>query len=169
MKNKIMKTVPRWAVSLLGLATLLVITLSPASSSGQDLAGQNRGDRIEGVWDSQVTITDCATGNVLGSFRGLGMFIRGGSLTQTNNQPPGLGSPSFGQWRKLGAGHYTATFRFFAFASGVFSGVQKVSRDIQLSPSDDTFTSVISSEFFDPNGNLIASGCGTETSTRVVD
>lgn len=164
MKNKIQKTA---VASLLGWATVLAITFTPALSSAQGAAGQTRGDKIEGVWDSQVTITDCSSGTILATFRGLGLFIRGGALTQTNNQPPGLGSPSLGHWEKLSNGRYTATFRFFAFASGVFSGVQRVTRDIQLDQAGDTFSSVIATEFFDPNGNLVGSGCGLETATRV--
>lgn len=167
MNNKIKKTALTTVVSLVGLANLLASSPSPAATSAQSAAAQLRGDRIEGVWDSQVTITDCTTGNVLVTFRGLGLFARGGANTQTNNQPPGLASPGFGRWDNLGGGHYLATLRFFAFANGVFTGVQRVARDIQLDPGAATFSSVISTEFFDPNGNLVGTGCGLEAATRV--
>jgi hypothetical protein len=166
MKDKNMKIALASLVSILGL-TALLFTLSPASSSAQRSDGSDRGDRIEGGWDSQVTLTDCQTSNVLATFRGLGMFIRGGSLAQTDNQPPGLFSPGFGTWQHVGGGHYAATFRFFTFdANGAFTGVGRVSRNIQLDRDGNTFSSVISSEIFDTNGNLIATLCGTETATR---
>ena len=167
MKDKNKKTALASVASILGLTALLFM-LSPASSSAQRSDGPDRGDRIEGVWDSQVTLTDCQNGNVLATFRGLGMFTRGGSLAQTDNQPPGLFSPGFGRWQHVDGGHYAATFRFFTFdASGAFTGTGRVSRNIQLDRDGNTFSCVISSEIFDPNGNLIATLCGTETATRV--
>ena len=42
-----------------------------------------------------------------------------------------------------------------------------MTRDIQLDPGGATFSSVIATELFDPNGNLIGSGCGLEAATRV--
>jgi hypothetical protein len=166
MKHKNKKTALPSVVSILGL-TALFFMLSPASSSAQRLDGSDRGDRIEGVWDSQVTLTDCQTHNVLATFRGLGTFIRGGSLTQTDNQPPGLFTPGLGRWQHVGGGRYAATFRFFTFdANGAFTGTGRVSRNIQLDRDGNTFSSVITSEIFDANGNLIATLCGTETATR---
>lgn len=168
MKTKLMKSYLAAAVSILGLSALLAFT--PTSGSAQGAPEQMRGDRIEGVWDSQVSIVDCNSGTVIAGFRGLGMFIRGGSLTQTNNMPPTLSSPSMGRWQRLGRGHYTATFRFFRFLpDGSYTGTQKVTRDIQLDASGNTFTSDVSFETSDTAGNVIATGCGTETSVRVVD
>lgn len=58
--------------------------------------------------------------------------------------------------------------RAFTFdANGAFTGVRRITRDMQLDTGGNTFSSVISAEIFDPNGNLIATLCGTETSTRV--
>jgi hypothetical protein len=166
MKYKSKKTAVASVVSILGLTAVLFI-VAPASSSAQSSDGPHRGERIEGVWNSQVTLTDCQTGNVLATFRGLGMFIRGGSLAQTDNQHPGLFSPGFGKWQHSAGGHYTATFQFFTFnENGAFTGVGRVNRDIQLDRGGNTFSSVISSEIFDTNGNLIATLCGTETATR---
>lgn len=156
------------AVALISLTTLLAFPA--ASTSAEGAPDQRHGDRIEGVWDSQVSIVDCQSGTVVASFRGLGMFIRGGSLTQTNTMPPALSSPSFGRWERISPGHYTATFRFFRFLpDGSFTGVQKVTRQIQLDPGGKTFTGEVSFETYDTAGNLIATGCGTETSARVVD
>lgn len=84
--------------------------------------------------------------------------------------PPFLSSPSLGRWQPLGGGHYSATFRFFRFLpDGTNTGLQKVTRDIQLDPGGSTFTGTVSFETSDTAGNVIATGCGTETSVRVVD
>jgi hypothetical protein len=98
------------------------------------------------------------------------LFIRGGALEQTNNMSPLLGSASLGHWQYLGGQNYTSTFQFFAFSStGVWTGTTKVTREITLAQGGNTFSSVISSTFFDVNGNVIATGCGTENATRVVE
>jgi hypothetical protein len=166
MKKNILRSI----AVVCGLAALFTGTLSPTSAKGQSSLAQNRAARIEGVWDSNVTIINCQTGDVLVTFRGLGMFIRGGALAQTNNMSPTLGSSSFGHWQYLSGPNYTSTFQFFAFSStGVWTGTQRVTRDITLDQGGSTFSSVISSTFFDVNGNVIATGCGTETAIRVVD
>jgi hypothetical protein len=151
--------------AVFGLAGLLICALAPSAA-----LARGPGERIEGVWTSDVTITDCSSGTILATFHGLGMFIHGGSLSQTNNMNPALASPSAGHWEFLGGRSYSASFQFFRFdTTGTWTGTQKVSRDITLDSSGDTFTSVISFTTYDVNGNVIASGCGTETATRVVD
>jgi hypothetical protein len=162
MKDKTKKIILN---SVLGLAGLLICGLTPSSVMAGGTA-----ERIEGVWMSDVTIKDCSSGTILATFHGLGMFIRGGALLQTNNMNPALASPSAGHWEYHGQGLYTATFQFFRFdTTGTWTGVQKVTRDIQLARDGATFTSTIAFTTYDVNGNVIASGCGTEAATRVVD
>lgn len=153
-----------------GLSALFTSPLSLPSADAQGTANKNRAARIEGVWDSDVTIQDCSSGTVLATFRGLGLFIRGGGLEQVNNLPPGLGKAALGQWQFLGGSHYTAHFQFFRFdPTGLWLGSQKVTRDIQLDEAGVTFSGVITSTTLDANDNVIATGCGVETATRVVD
>ncbi|MEO7724634.1 MAG: hypothetical protein ABIU29_08115 [Chthoniobacterales bacterium] len=153
-----------------GLSSLFTSLLPMPSAQAEDSANRSRASRIEGVWDSDVTIQDCSSGAVLATFRGVGLFIRGGALEQQNNLPPNLGKDALGQWRFLGGSHYTAHFQFFRFDStGVWLGTQKVTRDIQLDAAGGTFSGVISSTTLDTDDNVIATGCGVETATRVVD
>ena len=162
MKDKTKKII---LSSILGGAALLICTLTPSSA----MAG-GAGERIEGVWMSDVTIKDCSSGTIFATFHGLGTFIRGGALLQTNNMNPALASPSEGHWEYQGQGQYTASFQFFRFDStGTWTGLQKVTRDIQLARDGTTFTSTIAFTTYDVNGNVIASGCGTEAASRVVD
>ncbi|MDQ3256704.1 MAG: hypothetical protein M3R15_22905 [Acidobacteriota bacterium] len=124
--------------------------------------------KIEGVWESQVTVRVCQTGAPIAPFRGMTMFIRGGSLIATNNNPPTTLGPAFGRWQHLGGRRYNAVFRFFRYnPDGSFAGVQRVTRNITLSPWGDDFTGTISIEIFDGNDNLIQTGCATETAKRV--
>lgn len=155
---------PVIVAGLLGLVALFAGSLSVPAAEAQSSRA-----RIAGVWDSAVTITNC-NGTVLATFRGLGLFSPDGSLQQNNNMSPTLGKIGLGRWHYVGQQHYTATFEFFRFdATGTYLGTQSVARDIQLDPAGDSFTSTIAFTSYDPNGVVVASGCGTETSVRVID
>jgi hypothetical protein len=124
--------------------------------------------KIEGVWESQVTVRVCQTGTPIITFRGMTMFIRGGSLIATNATPPTTGGPAFGKWQYLGGRRYIAAFRFFQFnPDGSLAGVRRVTRDITLGQGGDDFIATISFQTFDANDNLIGTGCSTETAKRV--
>ncbi|MEO6872804.1 MAG: hypothetical protein ABI233_11365 [Chthoniobacterales bacterium] len=98
------------------------------------------------------------------------LFSPDGSLQQNNNMSPTLGKMGLGRWHYVGQQHYTATFEFFRFdATRTYLGTQSVARDIQLDPAGDSFTSTIAFTSYDPNGVVVASGCGTEGSVRVID
>src|SRR6185369_14213963 len=53
---------------------------------------------IEGLWQSEVTIRVCQTGDAVVTFRAVNMFIRGGALSVTDDAPPSSRGPGFGQW-----------------------------------------------------------------------
>jgi hypothetical protein len=124
--------------------------------------------RIEGVWEAQATLRVCQTGAPLATFRAMSMFIRGGSLLDTNAAPPATRGPGFGRWEYLGERSYRAVFRFFRYnPDGSFAGVTRVTRNITLGEGGDEFTGTGGAEVFDANDNLIATGCNTETARRV--
>lgn len=154
MKKSVLKSI----VSLSALVALSLAPLTLAAPSGADLTG---------VWDSQVTLTDC-NGNTLVSFEAYGMFNTGGTFTSTDNTPPGRQSIGFGTWRKTGPRTYAAPFQFFNFnADGTFAGTQKITRTITLAANGASYTSVVNFQSLDPSGNVIFSGCGTEAATRL--
>jgi hypothetical protein len=98
------------------------------------------------------------------------MFHQGGTLTSTDNQPPRSRGPGFGTWQNLGEGSYSAPFEFFSFnTDGTFAGEVGIGRDLQLAADGNSYSSVVSVEIVDPNGSVIATLCGTEVATRVVD
>lgn len=112
MKKTILK-------SILSLGALVALSFAPAALAAP------RVEPLIGVWDSQVTLTDC-TGHTLVSFEALEMFHTGGTLTSTDNTPPGRQGPGFGTWKRLRTLSYAAPFQFFNFnADGSFAGVQK--------------------------------------------
>jgi hypothetical protein len=148
--------------SFVSLSALLVLSFAPAA-----LAGPGP-ERLTGVWDSQVTLTDC-NGNTLVSFEAYEMFHAGGTLTSTDNTPPGREGPGFGTWTRMGhRTYYSAPFQFFNFnEDGSFAGVQKITRTIAIAADGNTYTSQVNFASYDSNGNLLFSGCGTEAATRL--
>ena len=148
--------------SLVSTMALAALILTPASLSAQP------GASLEGAWDSQVTNTDC-NGNILAAFRSFEAFHQGGTVTITGNlNSPALSSPGIGTWQRTGMRTFNATFQFFTFnPDGSFAGTVKITTQIHLSAHGDSFTSTSTFAVYDPDGNLIFSGCGTEVATRL--
>ncbi len=154
MKKTILK-------SIVSLSALVVLSFAPAA-----FARPGNGP-LTGVWDSQVTLTDC-NGHTLVSFAAHEMFHAGGTLTSTDNTTPGLQGPGFGTWKRLNGQTYSAPFQFFNFnADGTFAGTQKIQRTITISTDGKSYTSDVAFGSYDPDGNLLFSGCGTEAATRL--
>jgi hypothetical protein len=128
---------------------------------------EGHGGAMEGsVWDSQVTLTDC-NGHTLAVFRAVEMFNAGGTLNSIDNTPPTLHGPGFGTWERTGPRTFRAPFQFFNFnADGSFAGTQKIERQIHVAAHGNSYTSMVTFGAYDPDGNLVFSGCGSEIATR---
>jgi hypothetical protein len=146
---------------------VLVMTVAALSSAPASLSAQH-GASLEGVWDSQVTNTDC-NGNILMSFRSFEAFHQGGTFTGTGNTPnPELGSPVLGTWQRTGMRTFSGALQFFTFnPDGSFAGMVKIASQIHLSADGNSFTGTSTFAVYDPDGNLVFSGCGTEVATRL--
>ena len=153
------KTMLRSIVLMLALAAL---TVAPASASAQ------HGASLEGAWDSQVTNTDC-NGNIIAEFRSFEIFHQGGTLTLTGNlNSPALGGPGLGTWQRTGMRTFDGSVQFFTFnPDGSFAGTVKITTKTHLSADGNGFTATFTFAVYDPDGNVVFSGCGTETATRL--
>src|SRR5450432_2974480 len=94
--------------SILSVIALVVFAATPAAIAVP------RPIPLEGVFDSQVTLTDF-NGNTFAAFRAYEMFHTGGTLTSTDNSPPTFHGPGFGTWQRLNGRKYSAPFQFFNF------------------------------------------------------
>lgn len=148
--------------SIILIMTVAALTGAPAAAFPQHRAS------LEGAWDSQVTNTDC-NGNILMAFRSFEAYHQGGTVTTTGNaNSPALSSPGIGTWQSTGMRTFNATFQFFTFnPDGSFAGTVKIESQIHLSDHGNSFTATSTFEGYDPDGNLIFSGCGTEVATRL--
>lgn len=160
------------SMALAFVPAVVTALLVQACSSGSDAVAQapaiESADPVEGLWDSIATARDCASGQALATFRGMNLFHRGGTLSDTNAAPTVTRGPGFGTWKRNGAGPtYTATFRFFLYnPDGSFAGLQRVTRNLTLSADGNSTTSNNTAQTIDPAGNVVANLCVTDVSTR---
>jgi len=162
--------------AMFALALILMFTQMPSyAQEAQEQAREENARhfsanarRLEGVWESEVTMRNCQTNDAIRSFRGRTLFIRGGAAIGTNNNPQIQSSPALGQWEYLGGRRYRATFSAFRFnPDGSFAGVVRQIRNITLSQDGDQLTITVNTETFDADDRLIATGCATDTARRV--
>jgi hypothetical protein len=79
-----------------------------------------------------------------------------------------FGSLGQGLWRHTGETNYTAVFRLFRFnRDGTFAGIEKVTRNIELSDDGNEFTATACIEVFDVEDRLIETGCATASARRL--
>jgi hypothetical protein len=152
------------------LSAVIATAFTQACSVGSSLVSAQTtetADPIEGLWSSQVTVTNCQTGAVMRSFAALNLFARGGTVIDTDSQPPTGHGPGFGVWTDKGAAQYTSSFQFYRFnTDGSLAGSQQIARTITLAAGGQSFTSDLNVSILDTNGNSIGSACGTETATK---
>lgn len=123
-------------------------------------------DPIEGVWEAIVTRRDCASGASLGTFRGVNVFHRGGTLSDTNGAPTSTRGPGFGLWSKTAAG-YTAAFRFYRYnPDGSLAGSTRVSQTLTMAADGNSTEATISTQLLDLGGAVVQTQCVTAASTR---
>jgi hypothetical protein len=162
MSKSVLKSI---AATTLPVAVAAIVSQACTSSTSAQSDGNK--DPIEGLWNSHVTLSDCQTGAVTRQFSAMNLFIRGGTLTDTDMQPPASHGPAFGTWQNSGTMQYTSMFQFFRFnADGSFAGTNKVTRTITLSADSNAFTSTITVDVDDPAGASVGSACGSESATR---
>lgn len=149
------------------LPAALGALLVQACTSSTSAQSNDTADPIEGLWNSQVTIANCQSGAVMRQFQAMNLFMRGGTLADTDVQAPSAHGPAFGTWQTSGAAQYSSVFQLFRYnPDGSFAGANRVTRTITLATDGNSFTSTIAVDVDDPTGATLSSACGTETGTR---
>jgi hypothetical protein len=160
MNIKLIKTIVRGA-----LAALLVLTFTPLMASG---AG-----KLEGAWNVNVTVlSSCTTGQPVATVYRMITFADDGVLQEFaaffNPSNPALRGPGQGVWRHLANGNYTYDVQFFRLnANFTLAGWNREHREVVVDKSGTSYTATGTAEIYDINGNLLATGCATETATRL--
>jgi len=126
-------------------------------------AQERRG--LEGVWDVNVTVTNCH-GTIVRTVHSLQLFHRDGSVVETSNLASrGI---SEGVWKCIGDRTYDATYWFFRYPppEGLFASFATVKDAITLDSDDDYFTSSGTVEDQEANGTTMTS-CFTHSGKRI--
>jgi hypothetical protein len=145
---------------------------------GNAAARSNREGRLQGTWRVEVNPRNCQTGAPIPSFSVLLSFAQGGTLTEVMNSQallPGQRTTGLGVWRHTQGNTYKAVWdAFILFDTPPTSpgflfkrGVQRLMWNFEV--DGDQATIEASSQFFDTNGNLLASTCASGTGTRFED
>ena len=141
----------------------LVLVLSAASAgSAQQSAGQAR--TVEGVWNVQVIVRDCASGDALAPpVNSLVTFVAGGTLHESvggGGFAPGQRSDGHGTWTHKGGRAYDQRFvSLINFATapgpgpGFEAGWMKVQHTVKVIDAGH-FESVGTNTFYRLNGEV---------------
>ena len=148
------------------LTVLMILTLVTACMA-QDKSG---GGRLAGTWDTEVSITDCVTGNVTSEFKSTGSFHQGGTFSGiTAGMPLTARSPEIGVWQHESANQYRLRFKAYLFnPAGVAVAYQIITHTVVLNADNLNYTSAGDAKIFALNGTQIGAGCSSAVGTRMV-
>ncbi len=161
MKNENLKGIVRATLMLL---IAMIMVQGAVYAQGSPNARQNR---IVGVWDVQVTNTNCDTGATLSTFRGLHKYELGGTGQVVPATNPTRLSAHMSVWNWVHGNDYKMTFKMFRFdAAGNNIGWIVVRNDVSINEDATEYTGSGRAEIFDVNGNNVGSSCPSFTGTR---
>ena len=152
-------------IQKIGLLIVVVLAFTPLLASG---AG-----KIEGAWNVNVTVlSSCTMGQPVATVYRMITFADDGVLQEFaaffNPLNPALRGPGQGVWRHLANGNYTYDVQFFRLnANFTLAGWNREHREVVVDKSGTAYTATGTAEIYDLNGNLLATGCATETATRL--
>ena len=158
MKIKLIKSV----MAPLLAACALVLMVAP-TATGQG----TQGGRIQGTWEMQITLTDCA-GHVIRSFPTLVEFVAGGTVTEASGgTAPALQTGGKGVWSHATTNNYAFRFKDFTFnTSNVFTGWVIIAGELTVDATGNANTGPATVEVYDPNGVLLVTLCAEAAGTR---
>jgi hypothetical protein len=147
------------------LALLLLVGGMQTIASAQSTDA--RDSRIVGVWDVQVTVTNCSTGATLGNFRALHKYELGGTGQVVPATNPAALSPHVSVWEPIEKNVYRMTFKMFRFdAAGNNTGWVIVRNNVAINEDATEYAGSGKAEIFDFNGNVVGASCPAFTGKR---
>jgi hypothetical protein len=145
---------------MLSVSLVFALALSAPAT-----AADEHTPRLNGVWNVNVTVRNCETGEIVRTVRALNLYVHDGSMSETSSNI--MRGPSVGTWRHVEDRTYASMFEFFRFnLDGTFASTARVTRTIELSAHGTRFTSTGTVEDFNAQNDRISIGCSTETAAR---
>jgi hypothetical protein len=172
LRRKIMKTSKMIYISMAAAIVLCFFSISNA----QTISRTDVPTEIEMA--ANVTIAGTwyvhATPNGGPPFRGLITFSEGGGMiasAQGDNLPAfnSLATPGHGAWTRTGNRVFLFTFVQILYGpDGEYEGEIRVRHNATMNRAGTTWNGNLTLEVFDPTGELVHTGTGSGTATRIV-
>jgi hypothetical protein len=136
----------RTVVSVSMLAALITGALATRAEA------QDPKRAIEGTWFVQLTFRNCADGTAMGSAFGLNTFVEGGAMLGEPSAPVAVNRTGHGYWISVAGTAFLNRMALFSYnpQTGALAGVRLVTRNIDVGPGRDEFTSRDSDQLYDP-------------------
>jgi hypothetical protein len=95
-------------------------------------------------------------------------YEQDGTMQETDLGAPGqMRLPGHGVWQRQAGGQYSAAFRYLRFAPDrTYLGMNVIRSSITVSRGGGEYSSPDTLEVLDADGNVIITGCSTQTATR---
>ena len=158
MKTKLVNSI---MAPLVIACALLTIVATAEAGQGTE------GGRIQGTWEMQITLNDCA-GHVIRSFQGMLTFHQGGTMMDGTTTPSALRTPAEGVWRHATGNSYAFRMKSFTFdAQNVFTGWSIISGELTVDSTGDAFAGQGGTvQVYNANGDLVTTLCADSVGTR---
>ena len=163
MKAASLKSISRTIVVPLMFATLVGAVETRARAQSENSIH----DRVVGLWNVQVTNTNCATGATMNTFSALHKYEHGGTAQVVPATNPAALSPHVGVWRHVHGNDYQLDFKMFRFdIAGNNIGWVAVKSKVSINDDATQYSGSGLAEFFDSGGNRVGTSCPSFTGTR---
>src|SRR5207302_9477813 len=147
MKTKLVKRILAPLVVACALVPMVATTATRPGTVG---------GRLQGTWEMQITLTDCA-GHVIRSFPSLIEFVAGGTMVESISwTQQAMKTPGEGVWRHTTDNAYAFRFKFFTFNSqNVFTGWTIIAGETTVDETGNANAGSATVKVYDPNGVLL--------------
>lgn len=153
--------------SICGILIPALMLVSGVHASDSSQRALLRDSRIVGVWDVEVAVLDCNSGNQLAGFKGLHKYELGGTAQVVPSTSPANLSAHVGVWRHVRGNQYELEFKMFRFdPTGNNVGWTVAKNDVEINDAGTEYTGSGQAEVFDSEGNAVGKSCPVFAGTR---
>lgn len=157
---------------VIGITVALLIGTIVAQATayaqiGPDPQTNARHSRIVGLWDVQVTNSNCATGAPLSTFSAMHKYELGGTGQVVPAGSPTALSAHMMIWNHVSGNDYQVSLKMFRFdGAGNAIGWIVLTNEVSINEAADEYAGSGVAQVFDAAGNLVGGSCPSFVGTR---